>query len=154
MTTTVSVIGLLMVVLFPERNWYVGPTAILGKLYSNTLLVSLNNRISIRDTSAALGAVVRPPGRPTRSGTFPCSTGAARSDATTTTMNVMLREMEKSQQNLKVPSLGEPGGVAVSVERVISEFGGGFLPPSPSRALSRSGPSLSRGRDRHRMILS
>jgi len=57
-TTTVSIASFLMVVIYPDKNWYVCPTYVLGKLYSNTLLVSLNNRISIRDTYGARGGVV------------------------------------------------------------------------------------------------
>ncbi|KAI9452301.1 hypothetical protein BJY52DRAFT_943117 [Lactarius psammicola] len=49
LTTAVGIISLLMVALYPDKPWFTCPTAVLGKLYSNTLLVSLNNRISIRD---------------------------------------------------------------------------------------------------------
>ncbi|KAH9970084.1 hypothetical protein BGW80DRAFT_1333189 [Lactifluus volemus] len=42
-----------MIVLFPHEIYYVCPTAIFGKLYSNTLLVTLNNRISIHEAAAA-----------------------------------------------------------------------------------------------------
>ncbi|KAI0252240.1 hypothetical protein BJV78DRAFT_1360982 [Lactifluus subvellereus] len=52
MTTTVGIVSLLMVAIFPQENWFVCPTALIGKLYSNTLLVSLNNRISIREAAA------------------------------------------------------------------------------------------------------
>jgi len=52
MTTSVGIISLLIVMIFPQENWYTCPMAILGKLYSNTLLVSLNNRISIREATA------------------------------------------------------------------------------------------------------
>ncbi|KAF8486817.1 hypothetical protein DFH94DRAFT_2572 [Russula ochroleuca] len=48
-TTSVSIVSLLMIAVFPGTNWYMCPTYVLGKLYSNTLLVSLNNRISIRN---------------------------------------------------------------------------------------------------------
>jgi len=58
LTTTVGIVSLLMVAIFPDKTWFTCPTAILGKLYSNTLLVSLNNRISIRDGH---GAVARSP---------------------------------------------------------------------------------------------
>ncbi|KAF8486816.1 hypothetical protein DFH94DRAFT_2547 [Russula ochroleuca] len=57
-TTTASIAALLMVALYPDKNWYLCPTYVLGKLYSNTLLVSLNNRISIRDSYEALEGVV------------------------------------------------------------------------------------------------
>ncbi|KAI0258747.1 hypothetical protein BC834DRAFT_971458 [Gloeopeniophorella convolvens] len=43
-----TISALLMVTIFPDTNWFTCPTAILGKLYSNTLFVSLNNRISLR----------------------------------------------------------------------------------------------------------
>ncbi|KAI0287408.1 hypothetical protein BC826DRAFT_1044539 [Russula brevipes] len=49
-----------MIVLFPGENWYTFPLAILGKLYSNTLLVWLNNRISIRERVIARGVANRP----------------------------------------------------------------------------------------------
>ncbi|KAH9969367.1 hypothetical protein BGW80DRAFT_630096 [Lactifluus volemus] len=68
-TTTVSIIALLMVAIFPEKNWYVCPTAILGKLYSNTLLVSFNNRVSIRDGVGNQSGVIRSGG-----GSFPSNT--------------------------------------------------------------------------------
>jgi len=59
LTTIVGIVALLMVVIFPEQQYFTCPVAILGKLYSNTLLVSLNNRISIRE--GPRGAVVRSP---------------------------------------------------------------------------------------------
>ncbi|KAH9035697.1 hypothetical protein EDB84DRAFT_1214657 [Lactarius hengduanensis] len=46
---TIGIVALVMVAVYPDKNWYTCPTAFLGKLYSNTLLVSLNNRISLRD---------------------------------------------------------------------------------------------------------
>ncbi|KAH9176082.1 hypothetical protein EDB89DRAFT_1941746 [Lactarius sanguifluus] len=49
LTTTIGIVALVMVAVYPDKNWYTCPTAFLGKLYSNTLLVSLNNRISLRD---------------------------------------------------------------------------------------------------------
>ncbi|KAH9176074.1 hypothetical protein EDB89DRAFT_2065850 [Lactarius sanguifluus] len=58
LTSTVGIVALLIVAIFPDKPWFTCPTAVLGKLYSNTLLVSLNNRISIRE---GCGAVVRSP---------------------------------------------------------------------------------------------
>jgi hypothetical protein len=58
-SATVGIVSLLMVAAYSDKNWYTCPTAILGKLYSNTLLVSLNNRISIRDAPVR-GAVTVP----------------------------------------------------------------------------------------------
>jgi hypothetical protein len=62
--------------------------------YSNTLLVSLNNRITIRDTSVACGGVVRSPAV-----TYP---SLARSEPTT---DIMLMDMEKSSNSFKIPQL-------------------------------------------------
>ncbi|KAH9981989.1 hypothetical protein BJV77DRAFT_334986 [Russula vinacea] len=53
LTTINGVIALLVIIIFPNKFYYTCPTAILGKLYSNTLLVSLNNRISIREVTSA-----------------------------------------------------------------------------------------------------
>jgi len=57
LTTTSGVVSLLLLSIFPNKIWYTCPTSILGKLYSNTLLVSLNNRISIRDASSERGTL-------------------------------------------------------------------------------------------------
>ncbi|KAH9984765.1 hypothetical protein BJV77DRAFT_163721 [Russula vinacea] len=57
-TTSVSIVSLLMMVVFPENIYYLCPTYVLGKLYSNTLLVFLNNRISTRDMNVTRGVVI------------------------------------------------------------------------------------------------
>ncbi|KAH9984760.1 hypothetical protein BJV77DRAFT_163413 [Russula vinacea] len=49
-TTFVSIVSLVTIVVFPDYVYYMCPTYVLGKLYSNTLLLSLNNRIYIRDS--------------------------------------------------------------------------------------------------------
>ncbi|KAI0252235.1 hypothetical protein BJV78DRAFT_1203726 [Lactifluus subvellereus] len=59
LTTTVAIVSLLMAAIFPHKNWFTTPFAVLGKLYSNTLLVSLNNRIAIRDELTGRGAVTK-----------------------------------------------------------------------------------------------
>ena len=74
--------------------------------YSNTLLMSLNNRILIRDTLAACGGIVRFP-----AGSLP---SIVRSEATT---DIMLTDMEKCPNASKLPSLD----VMDPQERVISE---------------------------------
>jgi len=96
LTTAVGIVSLLMVVIYPEKNWFVCPTSVLGKLYSNTLLVSLNNRISIRDTSVAHRGAVRSP-----AGMCPTSS-TARSEATT---DIVLMDIDKSPEAFKVPTL-------------------------------------------------
>jgi len=53
LTTTVGIVSLVMVLIYPKKEWFACPLAILGKLYSNTLLVSLNNRNSIREERGA-----------------------------------------------------------------------------------------------------
>jgi len=57
LTTTTGVVSLLLLSIFPNKIWYTCPASMLGKLYSNTLLVSLNNRIAIRDGSSARGTL-------------------------------------------------------------------------------------------------
>ncbi|KAF8266052.1 hypothetical protein EI94DRAFT_1702061 [Lactarius quietus] len=79
----VSFVATFMVVLYSDKNWHVCPTAIIGKLYSNTLLVSLNNRVSIRAARAARGPVR------SHGGTFPSS---GRSEGTE---EIVLMDMEK-----------------------------------------------------------
>ncbi|KAI0270139.1 hypothetical protein BGY98DRAFT_276028 [Russula aff. rugulosa BPL654] len=64
MTTTNSVIALLLIAILPHKFYYTCPTAILGKLYSNTLLFSLNNRISIRELPRRSEAVLASRTRP------------------------------------------------------------------------------------------
>jgi len=94
-TTTVSIVATLMVAVFPEKNWYVCPTAILGKLYSNTLLVSLNNRISLRDRSGVQSGVTRSP-----AGTYPSN--SSRSEGT----DIMLMDMDKRTTTVKIHEFG------------------------------------------------
>jgi len=62
LTTSVGIVSLLMVVVYPNEDWYACPTSVLGKLYSNTLLVSLNNRISIREGATNEVKASRNPG--------------------------------------------------------------------------------------------
>ncbi|KAH9019122.1 hypothetical protein EDB85DRAFT_2154020 [Lactarius pseudohatsudake] len=49
LTASVAVTTLVLCVAFPHELYYVYTADILGKLYSNTLLVSLNNRIYFRE---------------------------------------------------------------------------------------------------------
>ncbi|KAI9448677.1 hypothetical protein F5148DRAFT_1371196 [Russula earlei] len=95
-TTTVSIVSLLMVALFPHKIWFVCPTSILGKIYSNTLLVSLNNRISIREGLTNSNASPYPVT------SFPTAT--TREEAST---DVIIMDMHKSLQDLEIKPLGE-----------------------------------------------
>lgn len=95
LTTTVSIIATFVVVLHSDKNWYVCPTAILGKLYSNTLLVSLNNRVSIRAAMAERGAITSP------ARTYPST--SARSDRSDGREDIVLMNLEKGE---KVHPLG------------------------------------------------
>jgi len=49
LTTGVALSSFLLFVACPNQIYYTFPVGILGKVYSNTLLVSLNNRIYFRD---------------------------------------------------------------------------------------------------------
>ncbi|KAI0267869.1 hypothetical protein BC834DRAFT_62804 [Gloeopeniophorella convolvens] len=56
-SATVAIFSLVVFVGWQKNNYFYVPTAILGKIYSNTLLVTLNNRITFRH-----GMHVRNPG--------------------------------------------------------------------------------------------
>ncbi|KAH9035933.1 hypothetical protein EDB85DRAFT_822472 [Lactarius pseudohatsudake] len=48
-TNRVAIVSLILYVAFPNEIYYTCPTGVIGKLYSNSLLVTLNNRIYFRD---------------------------------------------------------------------------------------------------------
>ncbi|KAH9987444.1 hypothetical protein BJV74DRAFT_951641 [Russula compacta] len=48
-TAGVAVISFVLYVAYPNEIYYTCPTVIIGKLYSNTLLITFNNRIYFRD---------------------------------------------------------------------------------------------------------
>jgi len=52
LTASVAITSFILYVAFPNDIYYVFTTAIIGKIYTNTLLVSLNNRIYFRDHPA------------------------------------------------------------------------------------------------------
>jgi hypothetical protein len=52
LTASVALVSFVLYVAFPNEIYYVCPTGVIGKLYSNTLLVTLNNRIYFRDHPA------------------------------------------------------------------------------------------------------
>jgi len=49
LTASVAILSFVLYVAFPNEIYYTCPTGIIGKLYSNTLLVTFNNRIYFRD---------------------------------------------------------------------------------------------------------
>ncbi|KAH9066219.1 hypothetical protein EDB87DRAFT_1573837 [Lactarius vividus] len=49
LTASVAIVSLILYVAFPNEIYYTCPTGVIGKLYSNTLFVTLNNRIYFRD---------------------------------------------------------------------------------------------------------
>ncbi|KAH9987451.1 hypothetical protein BJV74DRAFT_885570 [Russula compacta] len=53
LTASVAVVSFGLYVAFPNDIYYTFTTGVLGKIYSNTLLVSLNNRIYFRDHPSA-----------------------------------------------------------------------------------------------------
>ncbi|KAH9035703.1 hypothetical protein EDB84DRAFT_1561132 [Lactarius hengduanensis] len=95
LTTTVGIVSLLMIAIYPDKRWFTCPTAILGKLYSNTFLVSLNNRISLREGRRA---VVRSP-----PGTFAFSTNSQP------TSEIVHVEFQKPSAAVLVPRPSEDG---------------------------------------------
>jgi hypothetical protein len=104
--------------------------------YSNTLLVSLNNRISIRDGSRAQGGVIRR----SRVGSFPSNTAPSEGTA-----EIMLMDMEKSSTPTKLKAAHAFAMESEAQESVISAFS----LPSPLPFLSCSS---SLGGCRHCMI--
>ncbi|KAI0065683.1 hypothetical protein BV25DRAFT_1821343 [Artomyces pyxidatus] len=50
-SASIAILSLVMFVSAPNNGYYYCPTAVIGKIYSNTLLVTLNNRISLRDAA-------------------------------------------------------------------------------------------------------
>ncbi|KAF9461111.1 hypothetical protein BDZ94DRAFT_1264621 [Collybia nuda] len=56
LTAAVAIIDVALFLAFPEHNFHVAPALILGKLYSNTLVTTLNSRLAIvngrNDTSS------------------------------------------------------------------------------------------------------
>jgi len=51
LTAGVAIASFVLYVAFPDDIYYTFTAGIIGKLYSNTLLVSLNNRVYFRDHS-------------------------------------------------------------------------------------------------------
>ncbi|KZV63585.1 hypothetical protein PENSPDRAFT_657208 [Peniophora sp. CONT] len=54
LTASVSLVSMALIYALPETNYFYCPTAIMGKLYSNTLLVTLNNRLALRETQESI----------------------------------------------------------------------------------------------------
>lgn len=57
LTASVAVISFVLYVAFPNEIYYTCPTGVIGKLYSNTLFVTFNNRIYFRDHRSPGGLV-------------------------------------------------------------------------------------------------
>ncbi|KAI0043974.1 hypothetical protein FA95DRAFT_327408 [Auriscalpium vulgare] len=51
-SATVALLALVLYVAMPGQAYFLAPTMVLGKIYSNTLLVSLNNRVALRDAAS------------------------------------------------------------------------------------------------------
>ncbi|KAI9435767.1 hypothetical protein H4582DRAFT_621172 [Lactarius indigo] len=60
LTTAVAIVALVLIIVKPDKDWYTCPTAIMGKLYANALLASLNNRIAIREGPERRAAIRSP----------------------------------------------------------------------------------------------
>ncbi|KAI0063776.1 hypothetical protein BV25DRAFT_1899023 [Artomyces pyxidatus] len=50
-SSTIAISSIVLYAAAPGKTYYFGPTAVIGKIYSNTLLVMFNNRIGLRDVS-------------------------------------------------------------------------------------------------------
>lgn len=49
LTAGIALFSVILFVVFPTSNYFICPTLVIGKLYSNTLLVTFNNRVYIID---------------------------------------------------------------------------------------------------------
>jgi len=56
LTASVAVITFVLYIAFPNEIYYTCPAGVIGKLYSNTLFVTLNNRIYFRDHSSPVSS--------------------------------------------------------------------------------------------------
>ncbi|KAF9556100.1 hypothetical protein CPC08DRAFT_820681 [Agrocybe pediades] len=56
LTAVISIINIVLAVLPSQPNYYMTPTGVLGKLYSNSMLALLNNRMKIGNESHILSA--------------------------------------------------------------------------------------------------
>ncbi|KAN0135118.1 hypothetical protein V8E53_007009 [Lactarius tabidus] len=63
-SATVTTTALVLIVVKPDKDWFNCPTAVIGKLYANALLATLNNRIVIRDGPARKAAIRFPDAAP------------------------------------------------------------------------------------------
>ncbi|KAH8998315.1 hypothetical protein EDB86DRAFT_3076167 [Lactarius hatsudake] len=57
LTAAMAITALVLYAAFPNEVYYVYITAIIGKIYSNTLLASLNNRIYFRDRRSSIHGI-------------------------------------------------------------------------------------------------
>jgi uncharacterized membrane protein len=55
LTATIAMVSLIMFVLFPTKSYFICSTFVMGKLYSNTLLVTFNNRLALRRIPDSIG---------------------------------------------------------------------------------------------------
>ncbi|KAJ3929909.1 MAG: hypothetical protein NXY57DRAFT_1014645 [Lentinula lateritia] len=62
-TSSVAIITIIVFLVHPDTSDFYTPTAVMGKLYSNTLLVTFNNRIALREVlpSVISGSLGGPP---------------------------------------------------------------------------------------------
>jgi uncharacterized membrane protein len=48
LTATIALVSFIMYIHYPSRSYFICSTLVMGKLYSNTLLVTFNNRLALR----------------------------------------------------------------------------------------------------------
>jgi len=96
LTASVAIVSFILYVAFPKEIYYTCPTGVIGKLYSNTLLVTFNNRIYFRDhPSSGLGGSVNRslayPSSIPQSGTIPLNLTQIEPLQSDTTSNASIR---------------------------------------------------------------
>jgi len=74
LTAGVALLSFVLYVAFPNEIYYTCPTGVIGKLYSNTLFVTFNNRIYFRDHLSPGGLVSQAEAIPVQTQPLPSAT--------------------------------------------------------------------------------
>jgi len=116
LTASVAVVSFILYVAFPNEIYYTCPTGVIGKLYSNTLLVTFNNRIYFRDHLSPNGLVnhsqAYPPSTP-QSAVMPLKLGRTQPSQSDATSETSIR-LDSLQPTLAMdPEKGVNGTLAI-----------------------------------------
>ncbi|KAJ7596027.1 hypothetical protein C8J56DRAFT_1022443 [Mycena floridula] len=102
-TTIVAVVSLALYKGYPNKTYFLGPTMILGKLYSNTLLLTFNNRAylnnnsTVKSTNYSVSATANARASP-KAGKFAAGLSMNRSEPTST-LPIPLASVKNNHSN-------------------------------------------------------